>query len=73
MELTDGHEAQDLCGVVCVTGISAAHHDASSTPICELSILATRSGVIVVAWSVRECAAGLSIVRFHDVPLCERM
>ena len=29
--------------------------------------------MIVVAWSVRECAAGLSIVRFHDVPLCERM
>ena len=27
----------------------------------------------MVAWYVCECAAGLSIVRFHDVPLCERM
>ena len=26
--------------------------------------------MIVVAWSVGWCAAGLSIVRFHDVPLC---
>ena len=53
-----------MCRVVCVRGISAAKRDPSS---------ATRSGVIVVPWSVRECAAGLSIVRFHDVPLYERM
>ena len=64
MELADGHEAQDVCGVVCVRGISAAQRDPSS---------ATRSVVIVVARSVRECAAGLSIVRFLDVPLYERM
>ena len=64
MELADGHEAQDVCGVVCVRGISVAQRDPSS---------ATRSVVTVVARSVRKCAAGLSIVRFHDVPLYERM
>ena len=38
MELADGHEAQDVCGVVCVRGISEAHRNPSSTPSCELSI-----------------------------------